>query len=102
MGKSIIQLQGNLAKNQKTLRSSHIPFNPKIPQANSITNVLASVITNAMGHIDCIYVFVLTLSHCPQSLPEQLPPICNAFIFRLNFLRFNQVQKEESSFFLVL
>lgn len=76
MGKSIIPRwhQGNLAGNQKTPRSSDIPFNPMIPQANSITKVLASVITNAMGHVDYIYVSVLTLSHSLQSLPQSNCP----------------------------
>lgn len=43
-----------LAGNQNVLRSFHIPFNPMISQAKLIHNVLTSIITNAMGHVDYI------------------------------------------------
>lgn len=42
------------AGNENVLRSFHISFNPKISPAKLIPNVLTTIITNAMGHVDYI------------------------------------------------
>ena len=91
-------LRGSFSGNQKTLRSFHILFNLRISQANSVTDVLISVILNAMGHVSYIYVSVLTESLPTVPATEQLPPICNASIFRANFLSFSQIQNGQSVF----